>query len=249
MALALGFGLSTPRFTGEDFSVLFNGSNHKIDYTTNDLRAILAEGEANFKASGSVSVWARVETTGANGQLFDFCVDENNRIQTQYKHQADGFTAIYKAGGTAKTATFNPSGTQEGDGNFHHIVQTWDGEDLKLYYDGALKTTTDMSGVTFAGDYSDAAGVEGVEIVQGVSFNDNADYLGYLDDLAVYSGVLDLSQVQTIYNSGKAGPIVKTNLVAFWRFNEGSGSTVTSEIGGYTGTLTGATFNKINASQ
>ena len=254
MGLGLGFGLPIPRFTGEDFSILFDGSNDEIDFTTSAFQAALAD--ANFKSSGSASIWVRLNTTNTNCQLWDFCIDTNNRINIQYKHNVTHkYVFMFKGGGSQKTAETGTL-THENDGNFHHIVCTWDKGDAneqKLYLDGSLIATTGLASIALSGDFDDAASASGVEVITGTSFNGNADLNGYLDDFAVYSDVLSASDVTTLYNSGKAGPVVKTNLLALWRFNEGSGTTVTSEVGGYTGTFgsgsNAPTFSKINASQ
>ena len=176
-----------------NYSLLFDGSNDEVDFTSAGLQTALADG--NFKLSGSVSIWARVNTTSSNGQMWDFSINSDNRIQMQYKHSDDSFTGVYRAGGANKTANHAPSGTQEGDGNFHHIVLTWDRaseNELKIYYDGSLKTTTTLN-ATLEGDFDDTAdgtlgmaGASGVEFLAGTSFNGNADYNGYLDDFAVY---------------------------------------------------------------
>ena len=125
---------------GTNHSILFDGTNDEIDFTTSGFQTALAD--ANFKTSGSVSIWARVNTTSSNGQMWDFAIDSSNRIQMQYKQADDSFTAVYRAGGANKTANYAPPGTQEGDGNFHHIVATWDrGDDneLKLYSNNTLR--------------------------------------------------------------------------------------------------------------
>jgi len=247
----LGLGASLVYGGGIDteinHSILFDGTNDEIDFTTSAFQTALADG--NFKLTGSVSIWARVNTTGANGQMWDFAIDSNNRIQLQYKHGDDSFTGTYRAGGTNKIANYAPSGTQEGDGNFHHIVVTWDRaseNELKLYYDGSLRTTTTLT-ATLTGDFDDTAdgtlgqdGAGGVEFLAGTSFNGNADYNGYLDDFAVYSTVLSSSEVTTLYNSGSSNPgNVNTvgTIIAHWPFNEGTGTTVTDRINSYVGTL------------
>ena len=181
--------------------------------------------------------------------MWDFAIDSNNRIQLQYKHGDDSFTGTYRAGGANKIANYAPSGTQEGDGNFHHIVVTWDRaseNELKLYYDGSLRTTTTLT-ATLTGDFDDTAdgtlgqdGAGGVEFLAGTSFNGNADYNGYLDDFAVYGSVLSSSDVTTLYNSGTSD---QTNVnsvggcIAHWTFNEGTGTTVTDRINSYVGTF------------
>ena len=228
-------------------SILFDGSNDEIDFTTSGFQTALADG--NFKLTGSVSIWARVNTTGSNGQMWDFAIDSNNRIQLQYKHGDDSFTGTYRAGGANKIANYAPSGTQEGDGNFHHIVVTWDRaseNELKLYYDGSLRATTTLT-ATLTGDFDDTAdgtlgqdGAGGVEFLAGTSFNGNADYNGYLDDFAIYSTVLSSSEVTTLYNSGSSNPNNVNDvgtIIAYWNFNEGTGNTVTDRINSYVGTF------------
>ena len=100
-----------------NYSLLFDGSNDEVDFTTPGFQSALADG--NFKLTGSVSIWARVNTTSSNGQMWDFAINSDNRIQMQYKHSDDSFTGVYRALGSNKTANYAPSGTQEGDGNFH----------------------------------------------------------------------------------------------------------------------------------
>ena len=263
--LGLSNSLTSMSSLGEDFgvnhSILFDGTNDEIDFTTSGFQTALANG--NFKLTGSVSIWARVNTTGVNGQMWDFAIDSNNRIQLQYKHGDDSFTGTYRAGGVNKIANYAPPGTQEGDGNFHHIVVTWDrssANELKLYYDGSLEATTTLT-ATLTGDFDDTAdgtlgqdGTGGVEFLAGTSFNGNADYNGYLDDFAVYSTVLSSSEVTTLYNSGTSD---QTNvdtvgtIIAHWTFNEGTGTTVTDRINGYVGTFGSGSnapaFNTTNA--
>ena len=247
----------------KNYSLLFDGSNDEVDFTSTGFQAALVDG--NFKLTGSVSIWARVNVTGSNGQMWDFAIDEDNRIQLQYKHGDDSFTGTYRAGGTNRTVNHNPSGTQEGDGNFHHIVVTWDRaseNELKIYYDGSLRATQTLP-ATLTGDFDDTAvstlgqaGASGVEFLSGTSFNGNADYNGYLDDFAVYSDVLTASNVTTLYNSGKSNPSnVRTvgTLIAHWKFNEGTGNTVTDSKQGFVGTF-GSTgnepvFSEINAEE
>jgi hypothetical protein len=263
--LGLSNSLTSMSSLGEDFgvnhSILFDGTNDEIDFTTSGFQTALANG--NFKLTGSVSIWARVNTTGVNGQMWDFAIDSNNRIQLQYKHGDDSFTGTYRAGGVNKIANYAPPGTQEGDGNFHHIVVTWDrssANELKLYYDGSLEATTTLT-ATLTGDFDDTAdgtlgqdGTGGVEFLAGTSFNGNADYNGYLDDFAVYSTVLSSSEVTTLYNSGTSD---QTNvdtvgtIIAHWTFNEGTGVIVTDRINSYVGRFgsTGSdpTFSDVNA--
>tara|TARA_R100000315_G_C5215522_1_gene128644 strand:+ start:442 stop:1218 length:777 start_codon:yes stop_codon:yes gene_type:complete len=225
---------------GINHSVLFDGSNDEINFTTSGFQTALNASNANFKTSGSVSIWARFENTSSNGQLWDFCIDSANRIQLQYKHSDDKLTFTFKGENTSKLTNYDPASGLEDDGNFHHVVCTWDGSSAKLYVDGSLRDTVDIEGVALAGDFDDAAGATGVEFIQGTSFNGNADFNGYLDDFAVYSDVLSASNVTKLYNSGRSDQSNVASvgtIIAHWTFNEGTGNTVTDRINGYVGTF------------
>ena len=225
-----------------NFSLFFDGTNDEIDFTSLSLQAELAN--QGFKVSGSVSIWLKMNASiSSNGQLFDFTIDTNNRINTQYKHTSNGFNSTFKGGGSTKIATHNPSSSIEGDDTWHHLAMTWDkgtANELKIYFDGSLKATTALASVELEGDFDDDAGAEGVEVIQGTSFNGNADYKGYLDDFAVFSNVLSGSQVSNLYNSGVSNPKDVSNqgtLIAHWKFNENAGTTVTDAVEGYIGTF------------
>jgi hypothetical protein len=117
-----------------------------------------------------------------------------------------------------------------------------------------LIDTTGLSTVELSGDFDDAASSSGVEVITGTSFNGNADLNGYLDDFAVYSSVLSASDVTTLYNSGTSNPSNVNSVgtcIAHWKFNEGTGTTVTDRINAFEGTLgTGGnapTFSTDNA--
>ena len=247
-------------------SLSFDGTNDFVDFTTASFQSKLADDDANFKASGSVSIWVRLNLISTNSQLWDFAIDTNNRIQLQYKHGGNEYNFTFKGGGTGKTAVLRPGTSHENDGNFHHIVCTWDkGDDneMKIYVDGSLGATTALASVALSGDFDDTAdstvgpdGTGGVEILSGTSFNGSADLNAFLDDFVLYSDVLSASEVETLYNSGTSNPSLYAELdnrIAHWKFDEGSGSTVTDSINGFVGTLgTGAnapTFSDNNAAE
>ena len=269
----LGLGNSVTSYfvsSGEDFgtnhSLSFDGSNDEVDFTTSGFQERLIAGEGNFKVSGSVSIWARLNTTGSNGQLWDFKIDSNNRINIQYKHNVTHkYVLTFRGNGAQKTAESASGLTHEGDGNFHHIVCTWDkgsANEMKVYIDGSLADTVSLGTVEIAGDFDATAdnvigqadGSGGVEFLSGTSFNGNADFNGFLDDFAVYSSVLSSSEVTTLYNSGTSD---QTNvdtvgtIIAHWTFNEGTGTIVTDRIGGFVGTFGGSgnapSFSTTNA--
>ena len=251
---------------GTRHSLEFDGSNDEVDFTSTAFQTALSASQGNFKNSGSVSIWARFENTSVNGQVWDFAIDTDNRIQLQYKQSTDSLTLTFKGDAGSKsqtTAVYDPGTGLEGDSTFHHIACTWDKseEELKLYVDGDLRATSSTADVTINGDFDDtadgttgAAGTAGVEFMTGTSFTGAADLKGFLDDFAVYSTVLTSSEVTTLYNGGTSNQgNVNTvgEILAHWPFNEGTGSTVTDRVSGYVGTLgsggNAPTFSTTNA--
>tara|TARA_R100001086_G_scaffold15563_1_gene7656 strand:- start:2261 stop:3085 length:825 start_codon:yes stop_codon:yes gene_type:complete len=233
---------------GTRHSLLFDGSNDEVDFTSTAFQQALNEDQGNFKNSGSVSIWARFENTSINGQVWDFAIDTNNRIQLQYKQATDSLTLTFKGNAGSKTqalASYDPVSGLEGDSTFHHIACTWDTSagNMKLYVDGSLRTTSNIEDVVINGDFDDtadgtpgAAGTGGVEFMAGTSFTGAADFKGYLDDFAVYSSVLTSSEVTTLYNSGVSNQSNVNSvgtIVAYWTFNEGTGNVVTDRVGAY----------------
>jgi hypothetical protein len=253
--LGLGNGLVSAGFIDSEInhSLFFDGTNDEVDYTTSGFQTALNASNGNFKNSGSVSIWARFENTGVNGQVWDFAINTNNRIQLQYKQSTDSLTFTFKGNAGSnpqRTAVYDPSAGLEDDSTFHHILCTWDKseEEMKLYVDGTLRATSDITDVVISGDFDDTAdgtlgedGSSGVEFLSGTSFTGAADLHAYLDDFAVYSSVLDSTAATNLYNSGKSNPAgvatVQEGIIAHWKFNEGGGTTVTDSVNGYVGTL------------
>jgi len=271
--LGLGNSItSSVLLSSEDFgvnhSLEFDGSNDEVDFTSSGFQTALSASQGNFKNSGSVSIWARFDVTNVNGQIWDFAIDSENRIQLQYKQVSDSLTLTFKGDANPsepvqRLATYDPSSGLEGDNTFHHIACTWDksAEELKLYVDGILRDTGDLTDIVIDGDFDDtpdgttgASGNAGVEFISGTSFTGAADFEGFLDDFAVYSTVLRASEVEALYNSGtsdQSNVDAQGEIIAHWTFNEGTGTTVTDRINGFVGILgsggNAPTFSTTNA--
>ena len=88
---------------------------------------------------------------------------------------------------------------------FVNIVITHDGgnsqEGISIYQDGALQTTTGLTGGSYSGmDNTDAKLWVGVNADAG-----NGNFLGNLDELYIFNKELDATEAQFIYDEGVAG--------------------------------------------
>ena len=122
---------------------------------------------------------------------------------------------------------------------WHHFVQVWDGSDVKLYIDGALRGT--LASVTSWRDFGN-----------NVRFSAGRGRSGYynclVDEAIWFSSALSASDVTSIYNNGTPNDISSLNPVGWWRMGDndsGTGTTITDQgSGGNNGTLTnGPTFS------
>ena len=122
--------------------------------------------------------------------------------------------------------------------SFHHYVYTFDGGTFKVYVDGIERSgTVYNSGTTSTGtaNFSFKIGYMGFHYDQGL-----------YDELAIFSSALSSSDVTAIYNSGTPASLSSYSPVAWWRMEEGSGTTVVNTANSGTNDVTlynGPTFS------
>jgi Concanavalin A-like lectin/glucanases superfamily len=96
----------------------------------------------------------------------------------------------------SSTGSFiTPSSTQTyADGNWHHIAATYDGNNVKLYWDGSLQTTTAATGNLL----SDGDQVFIGRFGSGTSYN----YQGYIDEPFVTDRALSATEIAKLASTG-----------------------------------------------
>ena len=179
-----------------------------------DYVAINGIGSAVDVGTGSVSLWAKTETTSANRAYFKALIDANNFISVFYSHSTNELRGSYKGGGVTKNV--DTTDVIEGDGLWHHIVLTWDdgGDLLSLYLDGVLKD----SGASLPA----IVGSPGTS-----SIGNNADggqyFLGNIDEVSLFDVELSAANVTTLYNDGLPYTVAAdTGLIGWWRMGDGT---------------------------
>ena len=83
------------------------------------------------------------------------------------------------------------------DGNWHHIVSTFDGTNIRIYFDGALSGTSGNLSAT--PPLKDATTFY---VASYVGFS-GSKFVGKIDDIRIYNRALSLSEVQTLYTGGE----------------------------------------------
>jgi len=104
---------------------------------------------------------------------------------------------------------------------WHHVAATFDGQEVRLYLDGALDSVHPTPGMVLGATASD--------LTLGADFPGGDEYLdGTLDDVRLYDGALSAGDIATLY--GGSGPI-GTNYCGPAIMNSANQSAVISAIG------------------
>ena len=195
-------GIDAPSASfADDYSILFDGTNDQVN--ANDAGAVMS-GDL-----GSVSMWFKMEVSAYSLCLFYFEVDSNNRLLIYHHGGRNEFTMEHKGGGTERAII--DTTTVEGNG-WHHFAYTWStGENQSvLYIDGSSIDTDNAS--------SDFTGTE-----DAIDFGKRrthawGEFEGNMNDIALFSDVLESGEVSAIYNSGSPkDESSHSGLVAYWK--------------------------------
>ena len=128
---------------------------------------------------------------------------------------------------------------------------TWDGDltdsaNLKIYVNEAGTSFSDTAVTAAATGSLDYNSQENILAIGGRSSYSPGDYQdGKLDEVCMYSKALSTAEIETLFGDGTpqtAGNSADiSSLIAFWRFEEGTGSTAADSSGnGLDATLTDA---------
>jgi len=158
-----------------------------------------------YKTSSSaaqipLSIGGPTDTTSSS--QFAYCLNREDNSEK---------AAIF--GKSNDTSAFTVPNTS--DGNWHHLVVTYDQSSLKVYIDGNLEATPSLPSSNYATSSGLTIG----------SWSDNNRYFnGSIDEVAVFNKALSLSEVGLIYdatndNPGKAGDLFTGGLgssLVYW---------------------------------
>jgi hypothetical protein len=100
------------------------------------------------------------------------------------------------------------------DNQWHHLMCVNDGTDLKIYLDGQLEATGLGKGRTL---YN---GNRSLKLGRLTNTSSTGLLQGNLDEVAIFSTALGLSDAQTIYNNGIPNNISSLSPVSWWRMGE-----------------------------
>ena len=179
----------------------------------------------------TVTAWVKTSRTALN---YDAIVNKylsgsaNGFSLHLYNGRVYGF--YFRGDGVSRVYATDPGldGGVIADGQWHHVAYTIGSTGGKIFVDGAQRNSLAWTGTP--GPPSTTAAVT---IGQYPGFG---SFAGQIDETTVWNRELALAEIQAMRNLRLAGN--EANLVAYWRFDEASGSTAADFTGlNHIGTL------------
>lgn len=184
----------------------------------NDYVAISTESYFDFTGQMTVAAWVRVSTFTKNFQAIVCKGDSAWRIARE------GTTNFVQFACTGLNPLKAISTTSINDGQWHHVVGVYTGSQLRIYTDGKLDASVNVTGTISTNNLA-------VDIGQN-SQGASREWHGAIYDVRAYDRALTAADVSYLYLQG--GP------VGHWKLNATSGTTATdSSIYARHGTVSG----------
>ena len=121
-------------------------------------------------------------------------------------YPSNGLYSMWYGSGTAFVQNISGSTAVLYDGDWHHVALTYDGNARRLYLNGELVGTKELSGGSpTANNFSIGHTLVGSAI---------ADYDGFLDDVVICDTVLSQSEIQDVMNGNIPEPATMVIMMA-----------------------------------
>ncbi|MBI4039236.1 LamG domain-containing protein [Candidatus Daviesbacteria bacterium] len=205
-------------------AVSFDGFDDYID--TGSSSALATDG------SLTVSAWFKTSSTN-NG----FIIDRNGNSTINYRLFVNSFnttrgkqgkvsTELWFTDGISPTLTSNKYVT---DGNWHHAALVYDAfsKTISLYVDGSLEAGPTPTGRN--GSLADPSNRTFIGAWGGVDKPAGRYFGGIIDDIKLYKTALVADQISQEFSSPGTTPVALPAPIAYWRLDEGDGTTTKNE--------------------
>ena len=201
----------------DNYSIEFFGGNDYINIGRPiDLSSI--------EDSGSFSVWFKSSQNEADGHYF--ISNDTQPTNPEFNFGLKEGYVIVNGGPLSSDGPEVISPIAFADSNWHHAVAIKESNCVSLYVDNMfIGQDCRSTGIMDTGDDY----FIGDNRIEGL-----ADYIGLLDEFRIYDRALSESEVSELFNcEGEGIP----NLVAYYKFDEGSGTVCLDSTGSYNGEM------------
>ena len=213
------------------FSIALNAQNYAIDFDGSDDH-ITTSIDADLQSMPSTTWSGWIKPNGAAGWQVIFGMEDGGW---------DRFLIIENGGLNLSMGHTNGrwnTGVSINPGLWQHVVAIYDNGSMRFYFNGTEYTTNQNEGNHSSSGMFTIGGNQ--------SHSPHNYYRGQIDEVAVWNEALSANEVSALYNSGtgldassNSGDYTSSsNLVGYFKMNEGSGTTIYDSSGnGSSGTL------------
>jgi hypothetical protein len=190
---------STYRITSTSSTGKFgNGSNFSI---TGDY--ISAGDVDEYEDTSQISMSAWVYATGADNTNMGIGGKVGAGDDTFFLRHIATSEVAFEVTNTSQTVAIAEKSTDIDDGSWHHVVGVYDGNEVRVYYDGEVgETTAALSGNTYVSNQDFK-----------ISDTGGAPWEGIIDEVRVYNRALSAREIKALYEWAP-GP------VGYWKLDE-----------------------------
>lgn len=245
--LGLGSALTTGSAHEQLYSLILDGASDYLTMgTCDDLKGFSAI---------TVSFWTKIDGNQGNYDRFiDFSGTTDDRIFRMMCDTSSPDKLIWATWDQSDNSIASVTSSNALPvGSWVHCIGTWDGSTTSNAYKLYVNNSTSDGAQGTASNTNDLNNDAAAELTIGADKLSDGNYLtGKVDEVAIWNVALDADAVAAVYNSGKPFDLNydrgnydnSSALVAYWRINDGSGSTVVDSAGSNNGTLNAdATFS------
>jgi hypothetical protein len=225
------------------------GATRTYDYVATDFNP----DDYNLNLGFTVSYWVRPDEVGNTQFAFGRKHSNNERFTFGINRKRQSYFGVgsntgIKAWVNMDTPVEESLLVQDGsywnlktDGTWYHFVITYDdrsdassGADRKVYVNGVLRQTDNINWSTTGGSFTDDGMYFGGRNLRtsGAAKYNNGWACG-LDEVAIFNTAKDSDWVASVYNTNRNRLNLsgESGLVGYWKFDEGTGTTVKDHSG------------------
>lgn len=197
----------------------------------------------NLSAGNSLSVWIKTGSSNLTSGQDGIYLELRNSSGTSTRPATYlGIRDVTGVGQFKARIFINSSGCDDTgqstgfaktDEQWHHLVNVYNGTHILLYIDGFLNDTDAIKSSCI--NLFNSLGNENYNI--NIGAGRNSSQIGHvrtsMDEARIYNRAITPTEVSAIFNSGRQSnsSINNTNLILWYSFNEGSGTTVFDKSG------------------
>jgi len=233
----------TGSYNGTASNVTFDGGRYGLSASFNGSSSYISTTYiVPASNTASISSWFNISSTGNYRTLFSDAPSNGAAINTRmqiYFTPTNTFDVIignnsgYWVGSSNSIASYI-------DGNWHNLIATYNGTDVKVYIDGSLfQSFTSTISFGTAGNQS---------LVLGKAGLNNVNYwLGKIDQVRIYDKALSSTEVSSLYEDehqcyitvDSTDPFGDSNNIALYEFENNANDST----GSYNGTASNVTYS------